>query len=85
MSETTVTEEISLSDVWHLLVTTATRIDQLYAALDITEEQLFIKPSMSPVKVMHVREHPFFGMSADAADGVSETVARLRENRYAAL
>jgi len=84
MSETTVTEEISLYDVWHLLVTTASRLDQLYAALDIAEEPL-LKPSTSPAKMMHVREHPFFGMITDAADDVSKTVARLRENRYAAL
>ena len=85
MSETTVTEEISLSDVWHLLVTTATRLDQLYTALDIADEPLFTKPSTSPAKAMHVREHPFFGMIADAADTVSEAITSLRENRYAAL
>ncbi len=84
MSETTVPEEISLSDVWHLLVATASRLDQLYAALDIAEEPLS-KPAKSPAKMVHVREHPFFGMSADAAVDVSETVTRLRENRYAAL
>jgi hypothetical protein len=84
MSETTMTEEVSLLDVWRLLGATASRLDQLYATLDITEEPLPTKPSKRPA-MLHVQEHPFFGMIADAPDNVSETMARLRENRYAAL
>jgi hypothetical protein len=79
-----VTEEPSLYDVWRLLMTTAARLDQLYAALDVVPEPLSPIPSTQPT-VSHVCEHPFFGMIADASDDVPETMARLRENRHAAL
>jgi hypothetical protein len=84
LEKTGVTEEPSLYDVWRLLMATAARLDQLYAALDVVQEPLPPIPSPQPT-VLHVCEHPFFGMIADASDDVPETMARLRENRHAAL
>lgn len=84
LERTDVAEEPSLYDVWRLLVATAARLDQLYEALDVVQEPFSADVSMQPV-VSQVNEHPFFGMIMGASDNMSETMARLRENRYAAL
>ena len=69
MTGITVTEEISLYDVWRLLTATATKFDQLYVALGIGKSSLPVELS-SPV-TQRVVDCPFF------------TMARLRGGRYA--
>lgn len=81
MAETTITEEISLSDVWHLLIATATKVNQLYTALEANQEPLAVQSKVSTA--LHVTEHPYFGMTKSTPESVAETMTHLRENRYA--
>ncbi len=80
MTKTTTTQEIGLRDVWHLLTATATKLDQLYAILEIGDKSSPVEPS-SPV-TRRVVDHPFFGM-ASVPESVSDTMAHLRGDRYA--
>jgi hypothetical protein len=78
MVEHSATEEIDLYDVWRLLAATATKLDQLYAALD----KPAVPVALSAPTTRRVIEHPFFGMTA-GSESVSETMAHLRGDRYA--
>jgi hypothetical protein len=78
MVEHSATEEINLDDVWRLLAATATKLDQLYAALD----KPAVHVALSSPTTQRVMDHPFFGMTS-GSEGVSETMAHLRGDRYA--
>lgn len=81
MTEHTATEEVSLYDVWCLLTEATNKLEKLYTVLEIDKEPLPEK-SLAPT-TQHVTDHPFFGMTASMPESVSETMKRLRGNRYA--
>jgi len=80
MVEHSASQEINLYDVWQLLTATATKLDQLYAALDIEKPAAPVMQSSSTTQ--RVMDHPFFGMTA-GLESVAETMAQLRGDRYA--
>lgn len=81
MTELPATGEVNLYDVWRLLAEALVKIERLYTAMELNKAPL---PAQDvTLTTQRVIEHPFFGMMQSTTESVSETMARLRGDRYA--